>query len=161
MYDYVGALSPDKQARLWGGPAETIADLGTRKVAQVGAADIAAIADRAEVNSLRFYRTEPGSDFLRHAVGVYYSREGHAPDLVDLLPRIAAWLEVTPQTMGNWITRDSIAEELAAVPVDVAPVFGSDATNALATVLNEDGRLVVIGFDELQVARYRLALEKM
>ena len=161
MYDYVGALSPDKQARLWGGPAETIADLGTRKVAQVGAADIAAIADRAEVNSLRFYRTEPGSDFLRHAVGVYYPREGHAPDLVDLLPRIAAWLEGTPQTMGNWITRDSIAEELAAVPVDVAPVFGSDATNALATVLNEDGRLVVIGFDALQVARYRLALEKM
>lgn len=161
MYDYVGALSPTKQARLWGGPAETIADLGMRKVAKIGPAEIAAIADRTEVNSMRFYRTEPGSDFLHHAVGVLYPRETHAPDLVDLLPRIAAWLDVTAQTMGNWITRDSIAEELAAVQVDGAPVLGSDAAVTLDAMLKEEARLVVIGFDALQVPRYRLVLEKM
>lgn len=161
MYDYVGALSPAKQARLWGPPAETIADLGTRQVARIGVADIAAIADRTEVNSLRFYRTEPGGDFLKHAVAVFYPRESHAPDLVDLLPRIAAWLDVTPQTMGNWITRDSIAEELAAVPVDAVPVLGSDAAGTLDTVLEEEGHLVVVGFDALQVPRYRLVFEKM
>lgn len=160
MYDYVGALSPAKQARLWGEPAETIADLGTRRVAEIGPGDIAAIADRTEVNSLRFYRTEPGSDLLRHAVGVLYPRETHAPDLVDLLPRIAAWLDATPQIMGNWITRDSIAEELAAVSVDAAPLLGPAGADKLDAMLTGAGRLVVIGFDALQVPRYRLVLEK-
>ncbi len=160
MYDYVGALSPAKQARLWGGPSETIVDLGTRRVAEIGQADYAAIADRPDLNALRFYMAEPGSDFLRHAVGVLYPRETHAPDLVDLLPRIAAWLDATPQTMGNWITKDSIAEDLAAVPVDAAPVLGPDWAGTLDAMLTEAGRVVVIGYDALQVPRYRLVLQK-
>lgn len=47
-----------------------------------------------------------------------------------------------------------------AIPVDAALVLGPAGAGKLDAMLTEAGRLVVIGFDALQVPRCRLVLEK-
>ncbi|MCF8501057.1 MAG: hypothetical protein K9H11_11380 [Rhodospirillum sp.] len=159
MLDYTGALAPEKQTRLWGAPAETIIDLGRRVVPFLAPRDLNLIARRKTVKSLRFYRADPGGDFVGNAAAILYPSETPVLDLVDLAPRLTHWLETTPQSMGNWVNRDATLAKLSDAGIAAAPGIGENPLDEIARLLKENGELFVVGFDTLQVPRFRVVFE--
>ena len=159
MAEYIGALAPEKQARLWGAPAETVVDLGRQVVPLRALRDLDLIARQKDVNSLRFYRADPGGDFVGNAAAILYPSDTPVLDLVDLAPRLTHWLETTPQSMGNWVNRDATLAKLSDVGIAAAPVIGENSLDEIARLLKENGKLFVVGFDTLQVPRFRVVYE--
>lgn len=161
MLDYTGALAPEKQARLWGAPAETVIDLGRRAVPFLAQRDLDLIARKKGINSLRVYRADPGGNFLRNAAAIYYPSETPILDLLDLTPRLMDWLETTPQSMGNWVNRDATLAKLSDAGITAAPDIAQASLNDVTRLLKENGELFVVGIDALQVPRFRVVFEAM
>lgn len=79
---------------------------------------------------------------------------------MDLTPRIKRWLDTTNQTMGNWSSKENIIRELEDINIEEVPVYENDLPIARAQeILQNNGKLVVIGFDILQVPRYQIVYE--
>lgn len=77
---------------------------------------------------------------------------------VDLLPKLNQWINTTPQSMGNWTSKEAIAKELETVQVESFPVTkGALPLTELNEALLNNEELTVIGFDVLQVPRYKLS----
>jgi len=147
----VGALSSERQEYLWGSPEKYINDLGVRSVPGVTDNDINALNDIPGVNSLRIYRTDPQPDYFTGVLGVVYPRQTMVLDATDLIPRLRKWIDSTPQSMGNWVAKESVAQELAGLNIDAAPVFiGGIPLQTANQILKKDGQLTIIGFDVLQ-----------
>jgi len=160
MLDYYGALSEERQRAIWGDPATTITDLGALQLDTLADGDIGQIAGQPDVNSVRFYAADPEGQYLRHVAAVFYPRPTPVLDMVELLPRMKDWLDTTAQTMGNWGSKDAIRERLSGTTVDPAPVIGPESLAQLDRTLQQQGSLVAIGFDVLQVPRYRIVFEQ-
>jgi hypothetical protein len=63
--------------------------------------------------------------------------------------------------VGNWVSRAEVAKALAAIEMETVPVLnGTAAYDGANRILRERGRLVVIGFDTLQVPRYKIGFER-
>ncbi len=159
LLDVVGVLSNDRQNYLWGTPDQRITDLGSYEVSDLRESDLAAILNSPEINSLRFYKTAPVSgNFTTGVVFLCYPGETQVLDIMDLMPKVKQWVNMTPQTMGNWTSKEAILEELETVQMEPVPVFKGELplTPADETLRNH-GELTVIGFDVLQVPRYKLS----
>lgn len=159
LLDLVGALSNDRQKYLWGPPDQNITDLGSYEVSELRESDLAAILNAPEINSLRFYRTAPASENFTTGVDfLLYPRETRVLDIMDLMPKVKQWVNTTPQTMGNWTSKEAVAQELETVLIEPVPVFKGELPLKLADeTLRNQGELTVIGFDVLQVPRYKLS----
>lgn len=161
MYSNIGALSREKQERLWGDPADTIVDLGRHRVSEIRASDIDLISKQADINSVRLFEADPAGEFLKNVEGVFYPRDTRVLDLADLLPRLEEWLATTEQSMGNWVTKDNIQNRLfTGVNVRPVPVFEEDLLTNANQILRSNSSLVLIGFDVLQVPKYRIVFER-
>ncbi|TNB46930.1 hypothetical protein FF124_15385 [Martelella lutilitoris] len=160
MLDYAGELSATRQALLWGSPAETIRPLGNLAAERLDEHAMSKLSNADDLVSVRFYAEAPTDDFTATPLAIYYPRAPVVRDTVDLLVRLRLWLDTTTQTMGNWGRRDAIMERISATPVspDAAVLEGQD-TAFLDALLQEHGKLVAIGFDTLQVPRYRIDFE--
>lgn len=159
--DIVGALSSEKQKLLWGPPDKNIINLGVRKVSELTENDLALIGNFQGVNSIRLYRTDPGSgNYMSKVICVNYPKETPVLDIMDLLPKVIRWVNTTSQNMGNWVTKEDILqEELAGVKIQPVPVSKGDVPLKLANeVLQNNRELIVIGFDVLQVPKYKMTL---
>jgi hypothetical protein len=156
----VGALSWDRQERLWGPLDEHVIDLGVYDVSELKESDVALIKNSQGSNSIRLYRTNPGSDrYLSDVVGIYYPKETPVLDIIDLLPKVTWWVNTTSQNMGNWVSREAILQDLATVKAQSVPVStGSVPLELASDVLQENRKLILIGFDVLQVPRYKMIL---
>lgn len=161
LLDIVGALPNGRQNYLWGSPVLGITDLGSYKLSELRESDLAVLSNSAGVNSLRFYRADPGSgDYTAGVVCLSYPRKTRVPDIMDLLPKLKQWVNTTPQNMGNWTSKEAIAQELKAFQTEAIPVFkGELPLELLNGVLKNNRELVVIGFDVLQTPRCRLSIE--
>lgn len=157
----VGALSREKQERLWGPPDKNIKDLGTHKVSKLKESDFTAIIDSPEVNSLRFYRSDPThSDLLSNVVCVTYPKETPILDMMDLLPKLVHWVNTTPQNMGNWVSKESLIQDLSPIKAEPVPVFkGLIPPDVANEVLQSHRELVVVGYDILQIPRYKIVFK--
>ncbi|MGE5396670.1 MAG: hypothetical protein ACM3MK_03920 [Chitinophagales bacterium] len=150
LLENVGALSAEKRNALWGNPAQTTKDLGVRSISRLSEADLGSLND---CNSIRVYRSLP-QDFNDDVLCAVYPHETPVLDVVDLLPRTTRWLANTPQSMGNWTTRDSIYQELGGRVLPAVTVYqGDQGLETLNKVLKDNGQLVLVGFDTLQVPR--------
>jgi hypothetical protein len=156
----VGALSKDRQRLLWGTPDQSITDLGAHEVSGLQESDLAMLKSSPDLNCLRFYRTDPGSgDFTTGVVCLNYPRETRVLDVMDLLPKVKHWVNTTPQNMGNWTSKEAIVQKLEEVPMESVPVFkGELPLKLLDNVLQKNRELTVIGFDVLQIPRYKVTL---
>ena len=161
LFKKIGVLAGEKQERLWGAPKENIIDLGIHKISELETSDFDLIASSKSVNSLRVYKTTPDYKHLTSGVSaVIYPQETSVLDIVDLTPRIKRWLKGTNQTMGNWSSKENIIRELEDIETENVPVYENDIPIARATeILQKNGKLVVIGFDILQVPRYEIIFE--
>jgi hypothetical protein len=154
----LGALSAQKQRSLWGGPEKTCVDFGKRTIPRLSEIDFAPIVNLATINSVRFYVGVPeADDYAAGAIGVFYPRPTFMLDIVELAPRIAKWLETTSQSMGNWVSRIELSDKLSRSGIRAVPVNRGEVPLAqLNEVLQGKGTLTMIGFDALQVPRYRI-----
>jgi hypothetical protein len=157
-YLSLGAFSPERQRRLWGGAAATCRNLGLRTLTTLTATDLAPVLDQPNANSVRFYAGVPDEALYSTAsVGIFYPRPTPVLDAVELVTRARQWLTATDQSMGNWVSREELSTRLAktgAAPVPVAR--GTIPLSELNRVLHEHNVVTVIGFDTLQVPRWRM-----
>jgi hypothetical protein len=160
-FKQIGILSWERQAQLWGTPKENIFDLGIHKITELKKSDFDLIANSKSVNSLRLYQTTPDYQELTSGVSaVIYPSKTPVLDIVDLTPRIKRWLTTTNQTMGNWSSKENIIGELEDIKIEEVSAYENDIPIARAKeILQNNGKLVVIGFDILQVPRYQIVYE--
>ncbi len=154
----IGALSGEKQKLLWGSPAKTITDLGEYQVAELRESNLAVLKGSQGLNSLRIYRTDPGSaSFASGIVCLYYPQTTAVLDIVDLLPKMNQWLNSTSQNMGNWTSKEAVLEQLEAVAVDLVPVYIENMPfDVLNGILQKNREITMIGFDVLQIPKYKI-----
>jgi hypothetical protein len=158
--DIIGALSEERQRVLWGSPDQCIADMGKYEVSELKASDLPMFKDSPDLNSFRFYHADPSSgNFTSGVVCIYYPQETYALDIMDLLPKMKKWLNSTSQNMGNWTSKKVVLQRLEAVPMEQVPVFKAEIPLSLLNdVLQRNQELTVIGFDLLQIPRYKITL---
>ncbi|HAM88470.1 MAG: hypothetical protein US83_C0004G0084 [Candidatus Falkowbacteria bacterium GW2011_GWC2_38_22] len=161
IFKDIGALSSEKQGKLWGASEKLITDLGTQKTSVLIEKDFELISGKKEINSLRVYKTE--ADYNNLMLGVYaiiYPDKSSILDIIELTAKMKKWIDATPLTMGNWTSKEEVRQELEAVDFEEAPVYEKPAgIEKLNTFLQENGKAVVVGFDALQIPRYRITFE--
>ena len=133
-----------------------------RKAAALTESDFDAIAKKGNINSLRAYEAAIDYDNLMLSVAaIIYPDASSIPDIMELTARMKKWIDATPQTMGNWTSKEDVKRELEAVRFEEAPVYEKIAgIENLNSILQKSGRVTVIGFDALQIPRYRITFEK-
>ncbi|MEN6390447.1 MAG: hypothetical protein ABFD04_08505 [Syntrophomonas sp.] len=147
----IGALSSTKQRELWGSPENSLKDLGNYRIWGLQEIDFDLIKNTPGINSIRLYRIDPGIDFDAGVAGIYYPNKTAVIDACDLLYRLDHWANITPQSMGNWVSKESIFKELAGFHPNAIPVYNETIPLNLANeVLRQDHVLVIVGFDVLQ-----------
>ncbi len=86
--------------------------------------------------------------------GIIYPETTPVLDVADLLPRVSGWLKNTPQSMGNWTSREDLYHYLTAREWPTVQVYrGNQGLWPANQLLKENGELVLVGFDVLQVPR--------
>jgi hypothetical protein len=159
MYKYLGALSFEKQKILWGDPRANITELGSYKVSELKETDFALIAYDSIINSIRLYKVETANDYIENTEVVYYPRTTSVPDIADLLPKMEKWVKATSQNMGNWVTKESLLNNLAKIKIKSVPVMKDIPLKYANEILFNSSKLVMIGFDMLQVPRYKIVFQ--
>ncbi|MBN2088570.1 hypothetical protein JW964_03110 [candidate division KSB1 bacterium] len=163
IFKEIGALSGKKQQKLWGSPAANIMKLDSFKITALTHQDIEAIAQVEYVNSLRFYRATPIDTNLTAGVfAVLYPRKTAVPDIIELTQNMKNWIESTPQTMGNWVSKADIRSELASLNIEKAPIYKETIPiEPLNEMLQKNKEMTIIGFDILQIPRYIIVYRYM
>jgi hypothetical protein len=157
MFEYIGALSHEKQQRLWGEPQENVINLGLHPVVALTERDLTVLTNYSIINSIRFYHIEPDNNYLEHVDGIFYPRETPMLDLVHILPNIDNWVKRTPQQMGNWISKETIRQKYHDVNIRIVPITkGEIPIQDTNSMLQKHSMLVMVGFDVLQVPRYKI-----
>jgi hypothetical protein len=160
--DEIGALSSDKQKLLWGPPDKSMTDLGVRDVSELTERDFALIKNAQGVNSIRLYGIDPGiGNYSSNVACIYYPGKTPVPDIMELLPKVLRWVNTTSQSMGNWVTKEQILhKELAGVKTLPVPVStGEIPLKPGNEVLRKNRKLTIIGFDVLQIPRYKMTFK--
>ena len=74
--------------------------------------------DLENINSIRFYTADPESGkYTENVLGIFYPQETEIPDVMELVPKMNAWINNTSQSMGNWTSRESIQNALAGTGI--------------------------------------------
>lgn len=164
MYGYLGILESSNQQRIWGAYTRIVENLGEQTVAVVPKDALATLGEHPGVHSVRLYAAPPDGHYLTGVEVVYYPEPPTVLDAADVLRQISHWLAITPQRMGNWVTREHLVETLKGIDTTPLATICDDPETAAAVaqgLLNRQGRLTLVGFDLLQVPRvalhYRLA----
>jgi len=156
--DEIGALSIEKQKLIWG-PTNNIVDLGIYEVSELNESNFNLIKKTQDINSIRLYQTDPETgNYISNVVGINYPKETIVPDIIEMLPKVIQWINTTSQNMGNWVTKESILhEDLLDIKIQSVPVSKGDIPLELVNkLLKKNRELIIIGFDLLQVPRYKM-----
>jgi hypothetical protein len=160
-FNNYGLLSEEKQTRLWGAPEKNCIDLGNFKVKEIAEINLRTIADAVNINSIRFYTANPGTGYYTtKAIGVFYSKKTSVLDVMDFIPKMKTWINNTSQTMGNWTSREDIRQSLSEINIKPVPILKEKLpVKELNNVLLKNHKLVLVGFDILQVPRCKISFE--
>lgn len=154
LYGAVGAFSRAVQAGLWadgsGAPEPKPAIL---RGPTLGEGDLADLLGDSRINSVRVLApTSPGAaEASERALLVFYPGDGRYPDVVDLVPRVRAWLESTTQGMGNWTSKETVLSDLPPIPAGIPVSAGTFPYAEANGLLRRFGRLELVGYDVLQI----------
>jgi hypothetical protein len=158
IFKEIGAFSSKQQKELWGAPEKNIIDLDSPEITELTQKYFDLIASSENINSLRFYRGTPDYDNLTSNIfAVVYPRKTFVLDIMDLTHKMKHWVDTTPQTMGNWVAKTEIKKRLDSIKFEEVPIYEESIPFESANeVLQKNNKLVVIGFDVLQVPRYKI-----
>jgi hypothetical protein len=152
-----GMFSTEKNAKLWGNPDKTCANMGAVPVSEISQKDLLASIGSVNVNSIRFYSIEP-KNFTNGVLGVFYPKNTSVLDMLELVPAMKKWLNSTSQSMGNWTSKEEVFQRLVRTKISQVPVYkGRIPVEVLNGVLHKNGKIIIIGFDELQTPKYKIS----
>lgn len=155
--DDFGFFYAEKQKRLWGEIPNNLIDLGTHQTSNISEKDLIAATNDHKVNSFRIYAQTPGYDNLNLNVqAVFYHKETKILDVVDMIPKMKKWINTTNQTLGNWVSIEEVKKDLDEMRIEEVPVYKNIPFDALNKNLKENKQIVIIGFDVLQIPRYKI-----
>jgi len=160
IFKGIGALSPEKQRSLWGSLEESIRDEDVIEASELTQAKLMSLASYRDINAFRFYKDDPGQDdLLSEARMVFYPALTPTPDSVDLVRGVKRFLATTERSMGNWTSKADVSAWVRPVAIREDVVVTDDIVETdMRALLGKTGECVIIGFDELQVPRYRLVV---
>jgi hypothetical protein len=158
FFKEIGAFSSEKQQKLWGSPEENIMDIGSIEIDNLTKKDIDLIAQTEHINSLRFYRSVPNySNLTSDVFAILYPRKTYILDIMDLTQKIKLWIETTTQTMGNWVSKADIYNQLKNVQIEEVPIYEEGIPFDHAhEIMQKNNELVVLGFDVMQIPRSKI-----
>jgi hypothetical protein len=156
----VGALSRERQERLWDENNKSITNLGVYDVSELKESDFELLRNSPNINSIRLYWADPVHDsYMSNVVSVIYPKETLVLDIMELLPKVSRWVNGTPQNMGNWVSKEAIIQELATIEIQPVQISKGVVSLELAnSVLQNNRKLIAIGFDVLQVPRCKMTI---
>ena len=153
-----GALSSEKQTKLWGKPAINIKDLGYISVPELQAENFNWI-NNPNINSVRIYIKNPNYDDLTSNVyRLFYPKKTKVIDIVELMPKIKKWVDKTDQTIGNWVSKEQLKKQLKQIEIEEIPIHNNIPFNYLNQDFKEHRKLIIIGFDILQIPRFQITI---
>ncbi len=156
----LGFFSPEKQKALWGDPQKNMVDLGTHQISSLSKSDFDLIANSKEVNSLRFYQTDADSgNTAADAFAVVYPHKTAVLDALDLAPKAKHWVGTTSQTMGNWTSKETVLNSLASIKGEAVPIYEELPLERMNQILLKNTGIVAVGYDVLQVPKYKITFE--
>ncbi|PKM86223.1 MAG: hypothetical protein CVU87_12830, partial [Firmicutes bacterium HGW-Firmicutes-12] len=156
----MGFFSAEKQKKLWGDPEDSIIDLGVYNVTTLTKNELGLIANHPEINSLRFYDKIPDlSNLTSEVFAVAYPQQISVRDIMDFTPKVEHWLNTTSQSMGNWVSKEETMQSINALNIKEVPIYEEGISlKIMDELLQKRNRFVVLGFDALQIPRYRVIL---
>ncbi len=159
IFKDVGAFSSEKQRQLWGDPDEIVQDLGLYRVFKLKKEDYNLIANNPDLNSLRIYHTTPDYDNLTDNVfAVVYPNKTSVLDIMELVPKISKWIDTQSLSIGNWSSKEQIKKEYTSLKIEETLVFKEAfPLDSINNILFKNRELHIIGFDILQIPRYKIA----
>lgn len=161
IFRNIGAFSAERQSQLWGGPDETVKNLGIHEISGLKESDFELIAKSKDINSLRIYRSGPYYDSLRSGVSaIIYPKKTSVPDIIDLTLKMNRWIRKTSLSMGNWTSKESVVQDMEPLKTEEVPIYENSLPfETIEQMFQTNGKLIIIGFDILQVPRYMIAFE--
>jgi hypothetical protein len=158
LFNDIGAYSSEKQQKLWGSPEKNIIDIGDHEVSEITKNDLDLISKQENINSLRVYQSCTDYNNLTSGVSmIIYPQEPEVLDVMDLAHKTKKWIHKTSNTMGNWASKEEIMQKFDSIKFDEVPVYIKDsAIEKINSIFQENGKLTVIGFDILQIPRYKI-----
>ncbi|GBF34227.1 hypothetical protein DCCM_3339 [Desulfocucumis palustris] len=158
----IGFFSAEKQKELWGNPEESIIDLGVCNVSILTENNFALITNHPEVNSLRFYDTIPDfGDLTSGVFAVAYPQKSSVRDIMDFTPKMKHWLNTTSQSIGNWVSKEATAQSMNTLEIEEVLIYEDGISlKTMNEFLQKNKRFVVLGFDVLQIPRYKIIFDK-
>lgn len=154
----LGATSTKAQTLLWGAPKTNIAKSDLVQTLEISQILFIRLADVEGINSFRIYKGEPDYENLNaNILAIAYFDSNIIPDVIDLTQKMLHWLDITPQTMGNWVAKSDLKQRVTAYNLQAVDIVGQDISlEAINTEFADAKKLVIIGFDLLQIPRYRI-----
>ncbi len=159
LFKDFGAFSEDKQEKLWGNQEEYITDLGTREFFEFSENDFDLFANSNDVNSIRVYIAPSNKNYHKNVEMVFYAKETLVLDIMDLTPKVKYWTETTPHTLGNWVSKETVLQNLESINVEKVPVYNGVPLKELNNLLQNNKEITAIGFDVLQIPRYKMTFK--
>lgn len=155
----IGYLSPEKRVRIWGTPESMWQNFGKMQDQIQWQAIVQKMLSDKRVNSVRIYNADSVSDLHGQALWLCYPNGNRILDATELIPKIKSWADTTKQSLGNWVSRQSILDDLQGFPT-TAPsmVPGKSLPEKLTSMLSAGDTITVISFDALQLPIGKLTI---
>ncbi|MBN2612376.1 MAG: hypothetical protein JXB00_12530 [Bacteroidales bacterium] len=153
IFSYIGAFSYKKQVKLWGVPSEYVNDMGVVMVNELKTSDFSSLVNFPGINSLRVYTCKPDFKHLTDSVkAVVYPNMTMVPDIMELVPNILQWMEISSLSMGNWSSMAEKKHEYAKLNIKKPPIYkGNIPFDRLNRIFNRNVKLYFVGFDKMQL----------
>ncbi len=161
IFKEIGAFDKIKQENLWGNMGETAIDLGIHKVDALEDKRLSIAEEFGGINSIRVFSSTPNNNYSNNIEMIIYINKTSVLDIIDLTLKIKKWIEETPYTMGNWTSKETVKSELNNIKIDNVPIYDLETVlKIIKTTMQKNNRIILIGFDELQVPRKKIVIEK-
>jgi hypothetical protein len=152
----LGMLSKEKNEHLWGKSENNCTDNGKFYISEISESELIKKMDLTDVNSMRFYSAMP-RNYTDGVLGVYYPKKTPVLDVMELVPKMKTWINSTAQSMGNWTSREEVAQRLSEIKIKPVPVSREELPlKELNNALKNNKKIILIGFDVLQIPRCKI-----
>ena len=64
----------------------------------------------------------------------------------------------TDQTIGNWVSKEQLKKQLKQIEIEEIPIHNNIPFNYLNQDFKEHRKLIIIGFDILQIPRFQITI---
>jgi hypothetical protein len=154
-----GAFSPEEQQRLWN-IKENMIDKGVINFSELKESDLDTIQNSSDTNSIRIYTRDPFSyGYTKNLAYIVYPAETEVPDAMHLISGVDKWLINTPQKMGNWVSKESIIQNISSLKFLAPEIIQRRLTTDIVNIILKGGnQVVVVSFDKMQIPKYKMII---